>query len=219
MTHPIWPLFDLRVVTPRLELRYVDDDLCTELAILAAQGVHDPSYMPFSVPWTDAASPELERNTLQYYWRCRADTTPSAWSISLAVLLDGHVVGTTALIANDFPTLRQFETGSWLGREHQGRGIGKEMRHASLQLGFLGFGADWAVTAAFHDNGPSLGVTNRLGYQEQGRRRAVRRNEPSMLVGYEMSRADFVDRLHRNDISLHGIDDCLPLLGLAPRVS
>ncbi|CAB4586671.1 MAG: hypothetical protein F2534_17845 [Actinobacteria bacterium] len=53
MTHPVWPLFDLRVTTPRLELRYVDDDLALELAELATRGVHDPEYMPFVVEWTD----------------------------------------------------------------------------------------------------------------------------------------------------------------------
>ena len=45
MTHPVWPLFDLRVHTPKLELRYIDDDLATELAQLASArhprpGVH-----------------------------------------------------------------------------------------------------------------------------------------------------------------------------------
>jgi len=214
MAHPIWPLFDLRVATPRLELRYVDDELCTELALLALQGVHDPGYMPFSVPWTDAESPALERGALQYYWRCRADTAPASWSIPFAVLVDGEVVGTTSLLANEFPVLRQFETGSWLGRAHQGKGIGKEMRVAALHLGFAGLGAEWAVTAAFDDNAPSLGVTNSLGYREQGRRRAVRRNEPSTLIGYEMTRAHFEEQLQRDDITLHGVEDCLQLLGL-----
>ena len=38
-----------------------------------------------------------------------------------------------------FRTLRTFETGSWLGREFQGRGIGKEMRAATL----IGFRRVW----------------------------------------------------------------------------
>lgn len=62
-----WPLFDLEVRTPRLTLRYVDDDLAEQLATLAAGGVHDPSFMPFSTPWTDAPPGELERNTVQYH--------------------------------------------------------------------------------------------------------------------------------------------------------
>lgn len=215
MTHPIWPLFDLGVRTPRLELRYIDDELAAELAQLAAKGIHDPEFMPFNLPWSLAPSPALERNTMQYYWRCRAQLSPTAWDINFATVVDGEVVGTTGLFAHDFPTLRQFETGSWLGGEHQGKGIGKEMRVATLQLGFLGFGAEFATTGAFDDNGPSLGVTGRLGYTPAGHRRLVRQAQPARMHHFEMARADFVARLQRDDITLLGVEPCLPLLGLA----
>lgn len=215
MTHSTWPLFDLRVRTPRLELRYIDDELATELALLALQGIHDPGRMPFGIPWTDARSPQLERNTMQFYWRCRAETSPKSWSINMATIVDGKVVGTTGLIAHDFPVLRQFETGSWLGREHQGKGIGKEMRVASLHLGFVGFGAEHATTGAWLDNEPSLGVTRSLGYNENGRKRMIRRDDADMLALFEMSRTDFTSRLQRDDVTMHGVDECLPILGLA----
>ncbi len=39
-------------------------------------------------------------------------------------------------------------TGSWLGRAHQGRGLGKEMRQAALHIIFAGLGAQQAVTRA-----------------------------------------------------------------------
>jgi hypothetical protein len=64
MGHAVWPLADLEVVTPQLALRYISDDLGVELALLAANGIHDPATMPFSTPWTDAPSSELKRNTL-----------------------------------------------------------------------------------------------------------------------------------------------------------
>ncbi len=214
MAHPIWPLFDLRVTTPRLELRYIDDELAEALAVLAATGVHDPGFMPFAVPWTDFPSPQQEWQTQQFYWRCRADLSPTNWTINLATLVDGQVVGTTGLMAKDFPTLRQFETGSWLGRDFQGRGIGKEMRLASLHLGFLGLGAEWATTGAFHDNGPSLGVTQALGYTPKGHERTVRRGQAATTLRFEMARAFFEDHLRRDDVVLHGVEPCLPLLGL-----
>ena len=116
------------------ELRYVDDELGTQLGQLAARGIHDPDFMPFAMPWTDVESPWLERNAMQWYWRCRADTSPTRFHLPLAVVVDGQAAGTTSLDATDFPLLRQFETGSWLGREFQGRGLGKEMRRATLQL-------------------------------------------------------------------------------------
>ncbi len=215
MTHPIWPLFDLRVVTPRIELRSLDDELGTELALLATKGVHDPAYMPFSIEWTDAPSPQLERNALQYYWKIRAELSPTDWVIAFAVIVDGAVVGTTSLGAHEFPTMRQFETGSWLGREHQGKGIGKEMRLATLQLGFEGFGAQWATTGAWEDNAASLAVTRGLGYAVAGKRRALSRGAVRVLEGYEMRRDHFLGRLRRDDIALHGVEPCLPLLGLA----
>jgi hypothetical protein len=54
MNGTYWPFFGLRITTTRLELRYPDDELAVALADVAAQGVHDPSTMPFTVPWTDA---------------------------------------------------------------------------------------------------------------------------------------------------------------------
>ena len=214
VTHPVWPLFDLRVRTQRLELRYVDDELACALALLAAQGVHDPASMPFSIPWTDVEPPQQQLNTMQFYWRSRAELSPSAWNINLAVIVGGEVVGSTALIAHDFPILRQFETGSWLGRAHQGRGLGKEMRAASLQLGFAGFGARWATTGAWADNGPSLGVTHALGYEPQGSRRSVRRGAGATMLGYEMSRERWQASVRRDDIVLDGVEPCLPILGM-----
>lgn len=216
MTHPVWPLFDLQVRTPRLELRYIDDEMATELALLAAKGIHPPDFMPFAMPWSEEPSPQLERNTMQFYWRCRAELSPAKWTIELAVLVEGAVVGTTGLITHDFRVLRTFETGSWLGREHQGAGIGKEMRIATLHLGFLGFGAQRATTGAWEDNGPSLGVTNSLGYVANGHRAAVRKGIECSERRFEMMRDDFLTRLRRDDITVSGVDDCLALLGLEP---
>ena len=146
MVHPHWPLFDLEVRTPRLVLRYVDDELAAELATLAAAGVHDPSWMPFSIPWTDLEPPELQRQAMQYWWQCRASTSPESWELNLAVVVDGAAVGVTSIGAAEFPVLRTFHTGSWLGRSFQGRGLGTEMRAATLHLGFAGFGAERATT-------------------------------------------------------------------------
>jgi RimJ/RimL family protein N-acetyltransferase len=214
MTHPVWPLFDLRVTTPRLELRYLDDELATEVALLAAQGIHDPAFMPFAIPWTDSPSPELERNAMQWYWRCRAEVSPSRFHLELGVLVDGRPVGATSLRAEHFPSLRQFESGSWLGREHQGRGIGTEMRRATLHLGFEGLGASLATTTAFADNAASLGVTRRLGYRDRGRTRTLRRGVATDSLEFELHRDDWLARLRGDDIDIAGLDASLPLLGL-----
>lgn len=48
-----WPQLGLRLSTTRLELRLPTGEELAELADLAAQGIHEPDRMPFTVPWTD----------------------------------------------------------------------------------------------------------------------------------------------------------------------
>jgi RimJ/RimL family protein N-acetyltransferase len=152
---------------------------------------------------------------MQHYWRCRAETTPTHWHLNFAVVVDGEVVGTTSLGADHFPTLRTFESGSWLGRAHQGRGIGREMREATLHLGFAGLAAACATTSAFSDNGPSLGVTHSLGYQPNGEQTNLRRGEAATTLHFRMERGDWRARLQRDDITITGLEPCLALLGLS----
>lgn len=213
MVHRHWPLFDLEVRTPRIRLRYVDDELGVDLADLAARGVHDPSYMPFSIPWTDAPSPRLERDSFRFWWRTRADTSPEHWVVNLAVLVKGLVVGASGMEASDFAVTRTFGTGSWLGRAHQGQGLGKELRQATLHLGFAGFGALIATTGAWHDNDASLGVTRSLGYEPNGSTIRSRRKIATELCEFRMLRSSW-ERIRRTDITLHGVEPCLDLLGI-----
>jgi len=212
MAHDIWPLFELQVVTPRVVLRYVSDELGARLAALAAKGIHDPATMPFSEPWTDVPSPQLERNSLQYYWRNRAETTPARWNLDLAVLVDESVVGMCSVHAEGFPENRSLTTGSWLGRAFQGQGIGKELRQAALHLIFAGFDADVAVTRAWHDNAASLGVTRSLPYTETGTTIEDRRDRPDTMVGFAMTPGRWAT-IRRDDIRLLGIEAVREVLG------
>lgn len=227
MPHPYWPLFDLEVRTPRLTLRYIDDQLAIDLASLAGRGIHDPSWMPFLHPWTDVSSPELERNAFRFWWGRRAATRPDAWSIECAVIVAGElrgeldgapagtVIGACGLMAEQFGVLRSIETGSWLGQEFQGHGLGRELRVAALHLAFAGLEAEFATTGAFSDNGPSLGVTRSLGYEHVGTRRVVRRGEPADLLGYRLPRSHW-ETIRRNDIEIIGLEGVRDLLGLTP---
>ena len=211
MGHPYWPLFDLRVRTPRLELRLVDDELAVELARLAAAGIHDPDTMPFAVPFTDQPSPQLERSSLQYFWRTRAEWTPEKWALPLAVIDHGAVVGTQSLEAERFPALRAAKTGSWLGREHQGQGIGKEMRAAVLHLLFDGLDAVMAYSGAWHDNLPSLAVSRALGYEENGDLIQPRRDAPDRQILLKLPREQWQ---RRDDIVIENLEPCLETFGI-----
>lgn len=214
MAHPHWPLFELAAHTPRLSVRYLTDELGSELATLAAGGIHEPDTMPFLYPWTDAASPDLERNALRFYWRTRAETLPASWSLQFAVLVGDVVIGSTNLIGAGFPAARTFETGSWLGRAHQGRGFGTEMRVATLHLGFLALDALTATTAAFHDNAASLGVTRKLGYEPNGIAYFERRGERAQIQRYRMEREHFLSAVRRDDVEIEGDAGARHLLGV-----
>ena len=207
-----WPLFDLRIQTPRLELRYVEDDIAAGLMTLAAtDGVHDPDFMPFSTPWTRLEEPHLQQEGMRFYWRTRADTSPAHWMLPMAVFEDGTLVGMQDLKGVQFSLTRKVLTGSWLGRSHQGKGIGKEMRSAVLHLAFEGLGAHAAETSAFADNPASLGVTRALGYQENGWYLDAREGQQARHLRFIMSRADWEPR-RRDDITIQGLDACLPQL-------
>ncbi|MEN4449462.1 GNAT family protein [Mycobacterium sp. SM3041] len=208
-----WPLAELEVITPVLRLCHVTDDLADALAQLAAEGIHDPATMPFAVPWTDAVSPELERNTVAYFQQTRAEVSTEHWDVPLAVIVGDEAVGVCAVTADGFPARRTVSTGSWLGRRHQGRGLGREMRTAALQLIFAGFDADVARTAAWHDNAASLGVTRSLPYVQTGSSRQSRRGVFDTMLEFTMTRAQW-ETLRRRDIELIGVDAVIDQLAL-----
>src|SRR4051794_39394108 len=120
MRTPHWPFFDLTVRTPRLELRYPDDDLAIQVADLTADKIHDPASMPFMMPWTDAPTAELPRRAMQHYWLIRANLTAESFSLMMAVVVEGVVVGVQDLLATNFSATRTFKTGSWLTMSRQG---------------------------------------------------------------------------------------------------
>jgi RimJ/RimL family protein N-acetyltransferase len=164
----IWPLFGLRITTPRLVLTPVRDEHLPELVDAALAGIHDPAVMPFSMPWTDAPPEVLRTEAARHQWRMRAAVTPDDWSVSFAVLHEQRVIGVQDLAARRFGVRRQVESGSWLTRSAQGHGLGAEMRAGVLHLAFDRLGATTAVSAAAVWNEASLGVSRRLGYRPNG---------------------------------------------------
>jgi RimJ/RimL family protein N-acetyltransferase len=215
MPHPYWPLYDVVVRTPRLELRLPDEDELSELARVAAAGVHDPSWMPLA-GWTDQPSPQLERGVLSWHWGKRAQWTPTNWDYNPVVLVDGQVVGTQSLVAVEFGKLRNVETGSWLGLPFQGKGIGKEMRAAILHLAFEGLGARRALSGYWHDNAASKGVSDSLGYEPNGDQWLLRRDERALEIHVKLERATWEAR-RRDDITIDGLTaEALELFGAGP---
>ena len=81
MTHPAWPLFDLRLRTANLELRLPTDDDLVALIGGANAGIHPPEEMPFAVNWTDQPSPDFDRSFFQFHIGLRASWRPDDWSL------------------------------------------------------------------------------------------------------------------------------------------
>ncbi|MET8147657.1 GNAT family protein [Actinoplanes sp. NPDC049668] len=208
-----WPLFGLTLRTPRLELRVPGLEDLARLAAAAAAGVHEPDRQPFAVPWTDGTPAERARNTLQWQWSMWGRWTPQDWSLNFVTVADGQVIGTQAIDAKDFAGLREVGSGSWLGREYQGKGYGTEMRAAVLDLAFTGLGAEWATSEAFADNVASYRVSRRLGYTDDGTARHLVRGEPVVGRRLRLDRAGWA-AARTVDVRIEGLEPCLPLFGL-----
>jgi RimJ/RimL family protein N-acetyltransferase len=210
-----WPLFGLRLRTPRLELRVPDLADLGALADVAASGVHDPDRQPFVAAWTDGPPEQAARNTVQWHWHQWACWSPEAWELNFVVLAEGRVIGTQSVGAKQFATLREVGTGSWLGLDHQGLGYGTEMRAAVLDLAFDRLGAEYATSEAFADNEASYRVSRKLGYADNGVERHVVRGRPALGRRLLLDRAAWA--AHRTvPVTATGLEACLPMFGLPP---
>jgi RimJ/RimL family protein N-acetyltransferase len=134
--------------------------------------------------------------------RQRAEWSIEKWSFTGGVFVGGEPVGMQDLSAERFRALKRVGTGSWLGRAHQGQGLGKEMRSANLHLAFAGLGALEAHSGAWADNPRSHGVSAAMGY--------VRRGLPFRHLYLHLDRATWEKR-RRQDISIEGLESCLEM--------
>lgn len=171
----LFPVLGLRITAGPLELRGITDDDLPPLCALAEAGIHPADSMPFAVPWTDAPLGELARNTAQYHWRTRAEFTAAGWKLQLGVWENGELVGSQGFETENYLVTRSGETGSWLGRRYQGRGIGTAMRQVICAFAFDHLDCAEVTSGAFLDNPASLAVSRAIGYRENGVNRMHRR--------------------------------------------
>jgi RimJ/RimL family protein N-acetyltransferase len=207
-----WPLRNLVLRTPRLELRPDDDTGVHELIEVARAGIHPPEFMPFAVPWTDEPDASMGVNNLRYHWSQRAALRPDDWQVPFLIRLDGKVIGEQVLAATNFAVTREVSTGSWLGQRYQGHGYGTEMRAAVLAFAFDHLGAVQARTSAYVDNAASLRVSRSLGYVDDGTLRDSRRGEPAVQLRLLLTADRFAPFRPHWKLEVDGLDECLPLL-------
>lgn len=195
----------MTITSPRLELRLVRDEDLPGVIDAALSGIHDPSVMPFSFPWTDVPRDDLIRNTARHHWHLRSEIRPDNWALSFVIRLDGTPIGIQAVNAHDFSVRKTVGTGSWIAQRFQGQGFGKECRAAILLFVFDHLDAEVAESSAAVWNSASLGVSRSLGYTTGGIKRVVTR--PGELTEQQELRITPADFLRPNwNIAVAGLD-------------
>jgi RimJ/RimL family protein N-acetyltransferase len=214
-----FPPFGLRVACGDLELRLPDDAELICLADVVVAGLHPPERNPFVVPWNVGDPDDVRQGFLQYHWSSRGTVSPEAWALELGVFRSGEPVGIQSVGAKVFGVTRSAGTGSWLGLQYHGQGIGKRMRLMALHLLFEGFDAADARTEAFDDNPESNGVTRSLGYAPNGVVLQDRQGEAATENRYRMTREAWAARpdVHRLDVTLEGVAPVRAMLEMDPR--
>jgi RimJ/RimL family protein N-acetyltransferase len=178
---------------------------------VAEAGVHPPEEMPFIVAWTDGVGkPGFAESFIGFHLGLREAWTPQRWSLDLGVFADGEPMGFQGIRSERFAETRRVETGSWLGQRFQGQGYGTEMRGAVLELAFAGLGAEIAASGHAEENGQSMRVSEKLGYERVGESFFEPRGYPIHHFELELTR-DRWAASKRIPVVLEGVESCLAL--------
>jgi len=205
-----WPFFDLRITCGEVLLRGVTDaDLEVLVSVIPDDLEMNPANERFATLPPDA---DRRRQLVGEIWKHRGTWSPDSWCLDLAVEVDGRVVGVQALEGEQFPQLRTVDSFSWLSSEVRGRGLANLMRAGVLALAFDHLGAEVAVSSARTDNAPSLAVSYRMGYVDNGITRTVTPTGPFDLQHVRLTRDAW--RAGGRTAAITGVEPCLPWFGL-----
>jgi RimJ/RimL family protein N-acetyltransferase len=202
-------LFDLRLRTPRLELRLPTRNELEAFRRVALAGIHPQEEMPFGVAWTD--EPELA-SFVSFHEQLLTRWTPEAWDLELGVWAEGEPAGFQGLHGRTFGDDRSVGTGSWLGARFQRRGYGTEMRAAVLELAFRGLGASVARSGYLDGNDASRRVSEKLGYRIVGRSEFAPRGTPVGHADLEIRREEWRPPFA---VAIETLEPALALFGVA----
>jgi RimJ/RimL family protein N-acetyltransferase len=206
------PLLGLRITAGPVELRGITDDLIVPLAELASAGIHDPDFMPFYAPWSLTPPAEMPRSMAQFHWGQRANFSVTKWGADFAVFYDGELVGSQGISTHDYLVTRTGETGSWLSRRYQGKGIGTAMRQVICAFAFDCLAAQQITSAAYADNPASLAVSRKCGYTGNGSDVRVRMGKRAILQRIVLRPADLVRYEHA--LTVQGLGEFRRSIGL-----
>lgn len=207
----LWPAFGLVVRSGDLTLSAITDEDLPGLVDLVRSGIHAEDAMPFAMPWTRQPPEKVAPEYARYHWRTRASFAAEDFHLDLAVRERAELVGVQGFFARDYPVTRTAETGSWLARPHQGRGVGTRMRQIVCALLFDHLGAAEVTSAAFADNPASLAVSRKVGYRRTDVGRVAREGALAAHVQLRLS----VDELVRGaPLEVSGAEPLRAFLGV-----
>jgi RimJ/RimL family protein N-acetyltransferase len=209
----LWPFFDLRLTTGELELRLPAESELPAFAEIVERGIHPPDEMPFGIAWTDETPAERNRQSYAWWMSARGTWSITNWTLTLGVWEAGTPVGFQDLRGHEFLVYRTVGTGSWLGMEFQGRGIGRLMRQAVLALAFDHLGAEVAESEAFLDNPASNKVSLAVGYEPNGFGRLAPRGVARETQRFRLTAEGWRAR-PRPEVLVEGFVACRRLFGL-----
>jgi RimJ/RimL family protein N-acetyltransferase len=211
------PLYELRLRTPRLELRLGNREELAALARLAQEGIHPPEEMPFAVAWTDRiGEADFVESFVEFHEAALRDWRPEKWSLNLLVFVEALPAGSQTIAAEDFASTRTVGTGSWLGKRFQRQGLGTEMRAAVLELAFRKLGAEAATSGAIVGNEASKRVSEKLGYTTTGTSTVSPRGEPLTHLDLRIEREAWASPV---PVEIADLEGCLALFGLTAAFS
>jgi RimJ/RimL family protein N-acetyltransferase len=211
----VWPFFDLRIRCEEVLLRGVTD---ADLEVLQSVIPDDLEMNPANATFPSLSSDDDRRRQVAgEVWKHRGAWSVDSWCLDLAVEVEGRVVGVQALEGEQFQQLRTVDSFSWLAADVRGRGLAHLMRTGALAFAFDHLGAEVAVSSARPDNAPSLAVSHRMGYVDNGLSRTVTPTGPFELQHVRLTRDAWCAAGHTAEVT--GAEACLPWFGIGPDVS
>lgn len=209
----VWALHGIRLRTADLDLQVMREG---DLMLLGDLLPDDVEQDPGATRYAGLDDRTNRRAVLaQSYWRAMGSWSPEHWALPFVVRRDGQVLGAQWLEGPAYRTDHTVDSSSWLVPGARGRGFGRQMRAAVLELAFSHLEAAAAVSSAVVDNWASLGVSRALGYRET--HTTVLEHSGVVLQHLRLERSEWARSKHAGAITVAGIRPALPFFGPTER--
>lgn len=205
-----FPQYALVLRSLDLRLRWVRPEELGALADAAAAGIVPEGSVSFSDAWNKKAP---GRQVVAHGMRSLGSWDIDKWSFPFGVFSGGKIVGVQSLSAEKFADRRVVGTGSWLSLDYHGQGIGTLMRQMVLAFAFDYLGAEVATSSALEGNTASMRISEKLGYQENGRQRIEAEDRMRWEYLYLMEIGDW-KKQERPVVKVEGFDACRSYFGV-----